>query len=351
MTVLKWNGATSVKDQANTGTCWSFSTTALLESEDIRRDLGSFSLSPMYMVRKLYLEKAENYLLRQGHAQFDQGGLGHDVIRAIAAYGAMPLAAYTGLAGARTYDHTAMYATLKGYLDSLLKSPPLPAGWTSRFNAILDHYMGKAPSSFTYQGSVYTPRQFASEIMHFDPADYVGLTSFTHHPFGTAFVLEIPDNYANGYYYNLPLKDLIALVIQAVKKGYTVLWDTDISNRGWQPERGYALVPADPGKGSPADPGLPEHTCSQDYRQQLFLSLTTEDDHLMEITGLASSRKGKTFFIVKNSWGTDSSPFQGYVYASVSYFALNTISVILPAAAIDPALAARIRASHPPFYE
>src|SRR3982751_5290438 len=75
--------ATPVKNQAMTGTCWCFSTTSLIESEDIRKEKKELDLSEMFTVRNIYIEKAKNYILRQGHAQFGEGGLGHDMIRAV----------------------------------------------------------------------------------------------------------------------------------------------------------------------------------------------------------------------------------------------------------------------------
>ncbi|HEX5554503.1 MAG TPA: C1 family peptidase [Chitinophagaceae bacterium] len=352
MTVLKENKATSVKDQARTGTCWSFSTTSLVESEDMRKGLGNYNLSEMFTVRKMYIEKAKNYLMRQGHAQFGQGGLGHDVIRAIGEYGAMPESAYTGLVkGTGQYDHTVLFNTLKSYLDSLLKHPPLPEHWLTGYKAILDRYMGKVPATFGFKGKTYTPRQFAEQVMHFNPDDYLGLTSFTHHPFNTSFIIDIPDNYANGYYYNVPLKELITLVSGAVKKGYTVMWDTDVSNAGWQSGQGYALALDSKPAGDTIDPDRTEHGYDQGYRQKLFDALITEDDHLMQITGISKDKKGKEFFIVKNSWGTDSGPFGGYVYVSVPYFAINTITVILPKAALDQSMVTSIAGSGPKFYQ
>ena len=91
----KKNSTTKIKDQERTGTCWSFSTTSLVESQTIKNKLGAFDLSEMFAVRNIYVEKAKNYILRQGHAQFSQGGLGNDVIRSIATYGAMPETAYS----------------------------------------------------------------------------------------------------------------------------------------------------------------------------------------------------------------------------------------------------------------
>ncbi|MEO6671249.1 MAG: aminopeptidase, partial [Ferruginibacter sp.] len=55
------------------------------------------------------------------------------------------------------------------------------------------------------------------------------------------------------------------------------------------------------------------------------------------ITGLEKSKSGKTFFLVKNSWGA-TGPFNGYINVSESYFAINTISLVLPKAALSKTL-------------
>lgn len=96
-TAVKKNPATAVKNQAATGTCWSFSTTSLIESQALKNNLGEFDLSEMYTVRNIYIEKAKNYVLRQGFARFSEGALGHDQTNAIAKYGAMPESVYNGL--------------------------------------------------------------------------------------------------------------------------------------------------------------------------------------------------------------------------------------------------------------
>jgi bleomycin hydrolase len=105
-----------------TGTCWCFATTSLVESEEIRKENKEIDLSEMFTVRNMYIEKAKNYILRNGRAQFGEGGLGHDEIRAVASYGAVPLNVYTGLLnGATNYDHQILFSTLQKYLDSVLR--------------------------------------------------------------------------------------------------------------------------------------------------------------------------------------------------------------------------------------
>ncbi|MFN4079284.1 MAG: C1 family peptidase, partial [Saprospiraceae bacterium] len=82
--------ATEVKNQGNTGTCWSFSTLSMLESEAIRMGKGPANLSEMYIARHIWQDKCENYVRRQGKAQLSQGGLAHDVFRAVKRYGLVP---------------------------------------------------------------------------------------------------------------------------------------------------------------------------------------------------------------------------------------------------------------------
>ncbi len=161
---VKKNLATSVKDQAATGTCWSFSTTSLVESQALKNNLGEFDLSEMFTVRNIYIEKARNYVLRQGFARFSEGGLGHDQINAIAKYGAMPESVYSGLLpGKKMHDHQKLVAELKNYLDSIIKVIPVAQNWLTRFTNILDAALGKPPAEFSFKGKQYSPVDFAKK--------------------------------------------------------------------------------------------------------------------------------------------------------------------------------------------
>jgi bleomycin hydrolase len=349
--VEKNNAATTVKNQQSTGTCWAFSTTALLESQLLKSNTGNFDLSEMYTVRNIYLEKAKNYILRQGNTQFGEGGLGHDVIRSISKYGAMPESIYSGhRPGENIYNHSKMVSDLKIYLDSILASRVklrrqiyIAENWIDGFVKILDANMGVPPSDFIYNSKRYTALSFAKEVMKFNADDYVNITSFTHQPYFTPYVLEVPDNFSNGLYYNVPLKDMMDLTKTALKTGYTVLWDADVSNPGFQQKLGIAistdsmrLIAED------VNPDLSESRWDEKIRQHLYEILTTQDDHLMQITGLAKSKGGKQFFVVKNSWG-DIGPYNGFIEVSESYFAINTISLVVPKAALSKFLLDKLK--------
>lgn len=342
-TVIKKVDHTPVKDQALTGTCWSFSTTSLVESQTMLLKAGVFDLSEMFTVRNIYVEKARNYILRQGSAQFGSGGLGSDVINAMARYGAVPENVYSGLLLGKTrHDHRQLDAKLKSYLDSLLKSRPIPANWMDGFRSILDDHLGKVPEKFTYNEKVYTPQTFASEVLKFRKDDYVFITSFSHHPFYAPFILEVPDNYGSESYYNIPLNDMMSLVELALQKGYSLMWDADVSNANFKQRDGFALNWKDGRSVSrPIDADAEEDAYDQQVRQQLFETLVTQDDHLMHLVGLEKSPGGKKFFLVKNSWGEEG-PFKGYIKVSEAYFAINTVSLVVPKAALDNALRTKL---------
>ncbi len=342
LAVVKKSDYTPVKSQGNTGTCWSFSTTSLIESTTIKNGTGEFDLSEIFTARNMYTEKARNYILRQGSTQFGEGGLGHHVIESMQKFGAVPESVYSGLLlGAKNHDHAKLESQLKSYLDSLLKKRPVPADWMTGFQQILDGHLGKAPETFVYQEKQYTPQSFASEVLKFKAEDYVNITSFSHHPFYTSFILEIPDNFNSGSYYNVPLDELIKLTEHAIESGYSVMWDADVSNKYFNQSTGYAIQWIGNEKPATITPDQQEIKYDQAIRQLLFESLVTQDDHLMHLVGLEKSAGGKKYFLVKNSWG-EIGPFKGFINVSETYFAINTVSLVVPKAALDPKLKSKL---------
>lgn len=343
LSVIKSVPYTPIKNQANSGTCWSFSITSLVESQAIKNGLGEFDLSEMFTVRNIYIEKARNYILRQGKAQFGPGGLGHDVIYAMENYGAVPESVYSGLVlGEKFHNHNKLDDRLKLYLDSLLTVRPIPNDWMKGFQSILDDHLGKPPKTFLFKEKQYTPKTFASEVLHFSAKDYINITSYTHHPFYSAFILETPDNFLNGSYYNLPLNEMIKLTERAVETGYSVMWDADVSNEFFRQNDGYAMQWKDETfRTRGINPDDEELKYDQGTRQVSYENLTTQDDHLMHLVGMKRSKAGKKFFMVKNSWG-EVGPFKGFINVSEAYFAINTISLVLPKASLDNALLTKL---------
>lgn len=321
--VVKNLEATDVKSQGSTGTCWSFSASSFIESEIIRKTGKKVDLSEMFVVRKIYLEKAVSYLRYDGKANFSQGALAHDVFNVMKTYGMMPEEVYDGKNNATIHNHTRLEETLKLYLDSLLKKPIIEPHWKEGFETILDTYLGICPAIFKYNNVPYNPVSFAASL-GINPDDYIGFTSYTHHPFYEFFSLEIPDNFSRGQYLNVPMNQLMEIIDNSLNQGYTVEWDGDVSEPGFARKGGAAILLK---KGEIIGDSLPtENAATQDLRQATFDSHETTDDHLMHITGIAKDQKGNRYYITKNSWGNKAG-IDGYVYMSENYIKLKTVSI------------------------
>ena len=331
---------TSVKNQGKTGTCWSFSTSSFIENEIFRLSKKHVDVSEMYTVRKIYEDKAWNYVMRQGKAQFSQGGLAHDVINAIDAYGLVPENVFSGtkLNGTK-YDHSKIVPSIKKILDAYIKNDKdsKHPDWKKEIATILDDEIGIAPTNFVVDSISFTPKTFAKSL-HFDKKNYITLTSFTHVPFYTNFILSIPDNFSNGSMYNLPIHQLFTLIDEALKDGFTVALDVDVSEKTFSAKNGIAVLPL---KEEDAKKALTEiveeKTITQKYRQQEFENYNTTDDHLMHIVGIVRDQKWNKYFKIKNSWGGDSDRVGngGYIYMSIPYFKLKMISVLVHKTAIQ----------------
>jgi bleomycin hydrolase len=340
--------ASCVKDQYASGTCWSFATTSFLESELLRMTGDTFDLSEMYFVRNAYLTKAMRYVRLHGTANFGEGGQAHDVLNVIRASGMMTEKAYSGLANGQTKPaHAELESVLSAMVGALAKNPAgkLSPEWIKALSGVLDVYLGPLPQTSGYKNQ--TAAEFGKQI---SPDDYVEITSYTHHPFYSSFSLEVPDNWAGDQYYNVPLDDLISIMENALKAGYSVAWDGDVSDKGFSHQKGVALVPETsldhmtaterskwekiPEKDLKLqlyqfDKPVPEKDVTAEMRQTAFDNFSATDDHLMHITGLVKDQNGNLYFRTKNSWSAESNAFGGYLNLSVPYVKMNTIAILV----------------------
>jgi len=315
---------TPVKSQYRTGTCWDFATVSFVETELLRKGKGEFDLSEMYIVRETYPQKAERYIRFHGNETFSQGGQAHDVLNTIAKFGIVPESVYNGnVEDPKTYNHNELFDIMKGMLSGVMQQKHPSEKWEHALENVLDVYLGKPPVKFDYKGESYTPKSFLNSL-DFDISDYVELTSFTHHPFYSKFVLEVPDNWAHAEYYNIPLDELIEVMKTALKLGYSIAWDGDVGKEYFK-RFGVALVPK-----NIKDSNYPieEKEITQQLRQKEFDNFQTTDDHLMHIVGLAKDQRGTEYFYTKNSWGTKRG-YEGYWYMSESYVRLKTIAIMV----------------------
>jgi bleomycin hydrolase len=220
-------------------------------------------------------------------------------------------------------------AMVKTYVDN--PGRKLSKKWRPAVDAVLTTYIGANPSNFTYEGKTYTPASFRDELK-IVAADYVTITSFNHAPFYSEFILNIPDNWSYGSFYNVPLDEMISSIDNALENGYTVELDCDVSERTFSSKDGVAVIPKNSTNNKLALQGVyPEKKITQQYRQDEFENYNTTDDHLMHITGMLVDQNGTIYYKVKNSWGSDSTRVarDGYIYMSEADMRLKKISVMI----------------------
>ena len=329
-------GVTDVKDQGHSGTCWSYTGASFLESEMMKKKKQPVDLSEIYTARKVYLEKAINYLRMHGALTWGDGGELHDIINIYRKYGAVPQSVYTGLInGATVNNFNEMQKDLEGYLKGIVESEKVPADWKEVFEQKMDTYLGAVPKTFLYNGKMYDPKSFAKEVVGLEDEKYIEMLSVEHKPKYQNTLMAVPDNWSYDYAFNVNMEDLIRTIDYALKKGYTVGWEADVSEKFFSWQNGLAIVPEKDFESlSPAEQENYYHTywkekvITPQLRQEAFDNYQTLDDHSMHIVGLAKDQTGKEYYIVKNSWGTENDN-KGYLYASKDYVRYKTIAILV----------------------
>ena len=325
--------ATSVKDQARTGTCWCFATVSFLEAELIRQGKGEYDLSEMFVVRNNYTDRIFDNYLRRGNGNINPGSIAHMATKAVEKYGIVPESVYNGINyESDRHNHGEMSAYLKGISEVSVELKRLSPEYNKLVKSLFDIYLGELPESFEYNGKTYTPLSFAKMLGFDDMSDYIELTSFSHHPFYQRVPLEIPDNWDHELLWNVPLDDFMDIIDNALTKGYTVAWDGDLTAGEFQHNRGIAICPnpEDFAEAVKLEKVYPDRVVTQEMRQKDFETFRTVDDHLMHLTGLFKDQNGNLFYKTKNSWGEGrNEEMKGYLYMSRAYIQMRSVSIMV----------------------
>ena len=360
-TVVKENPVTSIKNQYRSGTCWCYSALSFIESEILRTKGQEVDLSEMFVVGKSYHDRAVKYVRVDGHLNFAAGSSFGDVLHVIKDYGIVPQEAYSGFNyGTEMPEQSELDAVLKAYVDAVAKNPnkKLTTAWLNGLDGILDAYFGEVPETFNVDGAEYTPESYRDHLgINYD--DYVNITSFTHHPFYEPFIIEVCDNWRWDSAYNLPMDEMMEVMYNAIDKGYTIAWGSDVSEKGFT-RNGLAVMPVEEKKvtaGSDqerwvgkaaeqpkeaAKTSIPEEmTITQEMRQEGYDRKTTTDDHGMHIYGVAKDQNGTKYFMVKNSWG-ETGKYKGVWYASDAFVRYKTLNVVVHKDALPKHIAKKL---------
>lgn len=359
-TVVKELPVTSVKDQNQAGTCWCYSGLGFIEAELLRMGKGEYDLSEMYIVHHTYQDRAMAAVRTHGDVSFSQGGAFSDVLYGMKHYGLVPEQEMRPgvMYGDTLSNHNELSALTDAMVAAIAKNDKLKklqskdneVLWLKAVKAVHDIYLGACPEKFTYNGVSYTPQSFY-ESLGLNPDDYVGITSYTHHPFYESFPLEIQDNWRHSQCYNVPLDEMMQIFDNAIENGYTVAWGSDVSEQGFRMgvRKGFCVLPATDAavsgtQGSDmahwtgmsakqiqdeaAQHPTPQRWVSQEERQEAYDNWETTDDHGMLIYGTAKDQMGNEYYMVKNSWG-DYGEYHGMFYASKAFVRYKTMNIVV----------------------
>ena len=352
-TTIKENPITSVKDQNRSGTCWDYSTLSFFESEILKKTGKTYNLCESFVANKTYMDRAIQVVRLHGDCQFAQGGSAEDPLYCLKHYGICPEEAMPfpgSLYGDSLNNFNEFFSVLEPYVEAIArnKAKKISGQWKVGLQGILDAYLGKCPETFTYEGKTYTPQSFAASL-GLDFNDYVSITSYTHHPFYTAFAVEVQDNWRNPLSYNVPIEDLQRIFDYAVEQGYTVAWGGDVSEDGFtRSGLAYAIDTKKTESLQGSDMArwlklstqkkrdiidslgctVPEIIPTQEMRQERFDNWELTDDHGMQIYGTAKDQNGKEYYMVKNSWG-ETGDYKGIWYMTKAFIVANTMDFLI----------------------
>jgi len=280
--------------QGQTGTCWSFAATSLLESELRRQGKAEVKLSEMHTVYWEYVEKARRFLREKGASFLGQGSEPDSALARIKQYGLVRETDYSGLPGGRTaHDHSALFREFHDHLTGLAaRNAWDEAAGLAGVRAILDRHLGRPPDRIQVDGRSLTPLEFLASL-GLEPGDYVSFISFMYLPFYTRGEYKVPDNWwHNRDSLNLPLYEFSLTLLRALRKGYSVTLAVDFSEPGYLGQSDLAMVPTF---------DIPSAYIDQSSREFRFANGTSTDDHAVHCVGYQESGKGN-WFLIKDSW-------------------------------------------------
>ena len=155
---------------------------------------------------------------------------------------------------------------------------------------------------------------------------------------------------------------MMEIIDNALENGYTIAWGTDVSEKGFTRD-GIGIVAdveaneksagSDQARWVGANkedknaalynlnaPGK-EKVITQKMRQDAFDSKETTDDHGMQIFGIAKDQNGTKYYMVKNSWSTNSK-YKGIWYVSVPFVQYKTMDIMINKAAIPDSIKTKL---------
>jgi bleomycin hydrolase len=318
--------------QANSSTCWSFSTTSYFESEIYRLTGRQVKMSEMYTVYWEYVEKARGFVKTHGKSYFGEGSESNAVQRIWKDYGAVPEEDYTGLLpGQKLHDHTRMYKEMLNYLNSMQKND----FWEedeilANIKSIMNYYMGQPPLVLHIEQREMTPLQYVQDYLKMNMDDYVDIMSLKEKPYYQQVEYEVPDNWwHNKDYYNVPLDEFMNSIKQAVRQNYTLAIGGDVSEAGYDSRTQVAMIPSF---------DIPSVYIDENARQFRFSNKTSEDDHGIHLVGYMQKDNVDWYLIKDSGSGAQNGKNKGYRFYHEDYVKLKMLGYMIHKEAVKALL-------------
>jgi len=320
--------------QGETGTCWAFAATSLLESELRRLGREPVKLSEMHTVYWEYVEKSRRFIRERGNSFLGQGSQPDSALQRIKTYGVVRHDDYPGLPADRTeHDHSQLFREVYG----LLQDHRAREDWNedkavTGVRAVLDRYLGRPPDRITVDGRSLTPREYLTRELGLNPDDYVAFISTLGLPVHTRGEFDVPDNWSRAAdYHNLPLHEFYLALLRALRRGYTATLSIDFTEPGYVPAEDAAVIPSF---------DIPAGHIDAAAREIRFAYGSTTDDHAVHCTGYKDYGGKGSWFLIKDSWKTAfEGRHAGYMFLRDDYIRMKTLMFVTHKSAVSDILA------------
>lgn len=301
-------GMTPVKDQGRWQTCCIYAVVAALESEHIERG-DSVCLAEDFAVRQLFEKRIKEAYL----------SLGARKITARSTIGeAFDMVLEGGIVVNGAFErHSEEDRVFESKLSAVVRQCVNQASGVdrcfSKAATLLDFYLAQKPQYTYLFGARYTPQEMARSMAM--PKEWQFLTSLKGEPFYEETDVPVPDNTAHKTYFNVPIDTLMHLVDSTLQERHPVVWEGALLE-------GFSF---NKGVGELLDES---QEITDDTRQRAFERHIIQDQHAMCLIGTAHDKRGKRYYIAKNSWGTGN-PYGGLVFLSEGYLRFATLMVMV----------------------
>ena len=306
-----------------TGSCWSFSSISFFESEIHRLSGRAIKLSEMYTVYYEFVDKAKRFIREKGNSAFTRGSEPNAAIRVCKKYGVVPEEAYPGkMEGQDYYDDTRMFSEMKKYLNSIKKKNR----WNeekaiSKIKFILNKYMGKPPSTVLANGKRITPQEYLKNVARIDPDDYIDLLSQLEQPYYQKVEYKVTDNWWHSKdYYNVPLNNFMAIIKNAIRKGYSVCMVGDNLEPGFYPPLKVAMIPTF---------DIQSELINDNARQLRVSNGTTIDHHAIHLVGYLEKEDGDWYLIKDSMTWAFGQEHPGYMFYHEDFVKLKMNNILI----------------------